>query len=980
MGINIIEQRSGDSLIEYEMSSFIKENNDVGGSKDDFEIMQLLGKGGFSEVLKVKSKKNFGIYAMKKVDLGEFFKKYPDKEYQKYYENEKLLLNKLSHPNIIKCYNIFEENKKYVYFIMEFMNNGDLESYHEGIRELDLYIPEDKLWDIYYKCLCGLDYLHKEHIIHRDIKLPNLFLDDQFNVKIGDFNISAVEEEKYARKISEKEEQIQDLVNNYTQLGTKGYKAPEIENNLEYGSPVDIYAMGITFYILCYGCHPTKITKKKNRPVSKELNDFIFKMLNYDPKNRPTSREAMLTAKKFFIKTYVKNTSIKSAIYCFLNFSNFVNFFKDNQKPQPNKKISNLVFNIIQSIGNNDNEKVENDLYDLRKCLENIGLDSKSDKLEISLANSIIYFIIGLNTELNEKNKAVNLPNEDLKILSKNHEFNPGTEEYNFKLINNTYNKKILSFISKNFFSFIKTVRTCYGCRNSKCSFSKLYFIPINVNILIQKNNNLIDINIKNGIECLKNTMANIDIKKGKKCKICNKVSQFQETKSFYHTAKNLIILLDRGENFENKTFINFDENLYLNQSEIERYNHLYYQLTGIIEKVGEEYISFVKKNNIWTSNKGEQFNFENVKKVGLVVALFYYSEDKNLILKFSENIQNPSVNNNNNFNINNPGQFNNFQTINQQNNNQNNQFFVQNSSNQPNNNQFFSQNQSFNNQPNNNQSFSQNQPFNNQQNNIQSFPQNQSFNNQQNNNQFFRQNSPNNNQFFEQNSPINNQINNQFIVQNSPINNRPNNINNSNFGQNQNFDFNNRNLNQNQSFNNQMNNSNQNNSNNNYQNNRPFLNNAPFNTNGQNNNMMNNNIGSFNINNSGSFNNNINNSNNSFNNSNGSFNNSNSNSFNFQNNNASLNNNINNLGNQMGNMNINNNFSNVNREMLFNQNQNNFANQNINQNRPNLNNNIMLNNNQNKYQFPNSGNNFMNNNNNNNGNMWNNNFGSNFN
>jgi serine/threonine protein kinase len=148
MGINIIEQRSGESLIEYEMSSFIKENNDVGGSKDDFEIMQLLGKGGFSEVLKVKSKKNFGIYAMKKVDLDEFYKKYPDKEYQKYYENEKLLLTKLSHPNIIKCYNIFEENKKYVYFIMEFMNNGDLESYHEGIRELDLYIPEDKLWDI----------------------------------------------------------------------------------------------------------------------------------------------------------------------------------------------------------------------------------------------------------------------------------------------------------------------------------------------------------------------------------------------------------------------------------------------------------------------------------------------------------------------------------------------------------------------------------------------------------------------------------------------------------------------------------------------------------------------------------------------------------------------------------------------------------------------------------------------------------------
>ena len=113
MGIKMIRLKNGEPLIEYEIPNFIKKNNEVGDSSENFEIMQLLGKGGFSEVLKVKSKKNFGIYAMKKVDLDEFYKKYPDKEYQKYYENEKLLLNKLSHPNIIKCYNIFEENKKY---------------------------------------------------------------------------------------------------------------------------------------------------------------------------------------------------------------------------------------------------------------------------------------------------------------------------------------------------------------------------------------------------------------------------------------------------------------------------------------------------------------------------------------------------------------------------------------------------------------------------------------------------------------------------------------------------------------------------------------------------------------------------------------------------------------------------------------------------------------------------------------------------
>ena len=99
MGIDIIEGNNEESLIEYKFPDFINKDNDMGNKSDDFEILQVLGRGTFSQVLKVKSKKNFGIYAMKKIDKEKITKKYKDK---KYYKNEVFIVKQLSHPYVIK--------------------------------------------------------------------------------------------------------------------------------------------------------------------------------------------------------------------------------------------------------------------------------------------------------------------------------------------------------------------------------------------------------------------------------------------------------------------------------------------------------------------------------------------------------------------------------------------------------------------------------------------------------------------------------------------------------------------------------------------------------------------------------------------------------------------------------------------------------------------------------------------------------------
>ena len=940
----MIEQKNGESIIEYELPNFIKDNNDAGDSSDDYVIMQVLGVGGFSEVLKVRSKKNFGIYAMKKVNLVKFFKKYPDPEFQKYYENEILLLQNLDHPNIIKCYNIFKEDH-YLFFIMEFMNNGDLESYYKAIKSLNLDIPEDKLWDIYYKCLCGLDYIHKRNVIHRDIKLPNLFLDDKLNVKIGDFNVSAVTTEEEAKKFTDDKSQAQNLKLGYTILGTFGYQAPELLRNLKYGKPVDIYAMGITFYQLCYGRHPND-NKKDLRIAPEDIKNFINKMIDKNPKKRPTSNEALMEAKKYFIKTYVKNTSIESAFNCFNNFENLVQFFSDNAAVNiifnVGKEISKKVFSLIQSMKTNNIEQIQSELYDLRKSLENEGLDIKSDNIEISLGNFLTYFLRKLNTELNEINLLQNnkkVSDQEkirrCKILSKNYDFSPNTEEENFIKIINTYNKKILSLISRNFFSFVKITRTCYQCGTSRCSFSKLYFIPINVNIMTKRFGNYHDINLKNAFDCLKETVVNIDTQKGKVCKQCNTKSIFKETKNFYHSAKNLIFIFDRGENFENKAFINFDENLILTKSEVERYNQVNYQLIGMISYVKGEYISFVNKNNIWISSKGKQINFYEAKKYGLVVALFYYSTDDILILESTEELVDNGIMDDNLNNINNIDNFVSNNTNHLSNNNQE-LYFGQTFN--------INNNISQKNVQKNNGMNDINQPF--HLNNGQNISGGQI----NNNSQFYNINQFNNNngQFKNNNGQVNN---------NDPFNNYNNQFNNNNGQSNNNGQLNNYNS-QFNNYNGISNNNGQLNNNGQFNNNKfQFTNNQNFNNNGQfNNNYSFNNYESFN-NNNGQFTNNgqfinnnnyqfINNNNNQFNNNNKLNNNGQFNNNKFNNNNGQFNNNT--LNNSSGLINYDGQLCN-NGQKIYN---NNNSNNNLNNNRMNnngtiQNNPVNINNNQ---------------------------------
>ena len=193
----------------------------------------------------------------------------------------KILKNVLGHPNIIKLLEVFE-NDKYVFFVMEYASNGDLLDY---LKKKTILNENDAKF-IFIQICSGLKSIHKKNIIHRDIKLDNILLDNNYKCKICDFGVS---------RVMKKEEYITE------QCGTPAYLAPEIIRDLGYKNlKADIWSLGILLYSIVTGNMPFKANsidslQKKilkgnfdfgDSQISNDCQDLVKKMLVVDPFKR----------------------------------------------------------------------------------------------------------------------------------------------------------------------------------------------------------------------------------------------------------------------------------------------------------------------------------------------------------------------------------------------------------------------------------------------------------------------------------------------------------------------------------------------------------------------------------------------------------------------------------------------------------------------------------------------------------------------
>lgn len=145
-------------------------------------------------------------------------------------------MNKINHPNIMHLYDYFETDNNY-YLVINYCNKGDLESYlrKKKIRFLD----EEEATEVLRQIMNGFIELRKYKVMHRDLKLSNIFLHND-KIVIGDFGLA-----KTGKEMSG------------TKLGTPLMMAPElIEGTREYSSKTDLWSIGILFYQLLFGNVP----------------------------------------------------------------------------------------------------------------------------------------------------------------------------------------------------------------------------------------------------------------------------------------------------------------------------------------------------------------------------------------------------------------------------------------------------------------------------------------------------------------------------------------------------------------------------------------------------------------------------------------------------------------------------------------------------------------------------------------------------
>ncbi|XP_051763080.1 serine/threonine-protein kinase SIK2-like [Ctenopharyngodon idella] len=240
-----------------------------------YEIIKTLGKGNFAVVKLARHKVTKTEVAIKIIDKTRL-----DESDLEKINREVQIMKLLKHPNIIKLYQVME-TKDMLYIVTEYAKNGEMFDYLTSVGHLSEAEARSKFWQL----LDAVEYCHKHHIVHRDLKAENLLLDSNMNIKLADFGFGNF----YlpGKSLS-------------TWCGSPPYAAPEVFEGKEYeGPPLDIWSLGVLLYVLVCGTLPfdgttllalrRRVTDGRFRVpffMSQGCESLIRRMLAVDPAKR----------------------------------------------------------------------------------------------------------------------------------------------------------------------------------------------------------------------------------------------------------------------------------------------------------------------------------------------------------------------------------------------------------------------------------------------------------------------------------------------------------------------------------------------------------------------------------------------------------------------------------------------------------------------------------------------------------------------
>ncbi|ONI03914.1 hypothetical protein PRUPE_6G290700 [Prunus persica] len=250
-----------------------------------YELGRLLGRGAFAKVYHARNVDTGQSVAIKAVSKQKVLKG----GFTAHVKREISIMRRLRHPHIVKLYEVLATKTK-IYFIMEFAKGGELFAKISKGR-----FSEDLSRRYFQQLISAIGYCHSRGVFHRDLKPENLLLDENWNLKVSDFGLSAVTEQVRPDGLL------------HTLCGTPAYVAPEILGKKGYeGAKVDIWSCGIILFVLNSGYLPfndqnlmvmyRKIYKgdfRFPRWTSPDLRRLISSLLDTNPETRITVDEIL---------------------------------------------------------------------------------------------------------------------------------------------------------------------------------------------------------------------------------------------------------------------------------------------------------------------------------------------------------------------------------------------------------------------------------------------------------------------------------------------------------------------------------------------------------------------------------------------------------------------------------------------------------------------------------------------------------------
>uniref|UniRef100_A0A9J7XN15 Protein kinase containing Z-DNA binding domains n=1 Tax=Cyprinus carpio carpio TaxID=630221 RepID=A0A9J7XN15_CYPCA len=295
---------------EWSEGSFSQESDSClqdgkpGSHSELFEMITELGDGGYGCVYKVKHKIDGKIYALKKVILTRKA------------DSEVKALAQLEHPNIVRYItswhgpNIWTSNQQrnqvsnsrtYLFIQMEFCEGGTLTDWIQARNHMEKQRTTAEIHKIFSEIITGVEFIHANNLIHRDLKPDNILFGADGKVKIGDFGLVAAQTDQNG-----------DPIERSKRKGTPPYMSPEQENKKNYDEKTDIFPLGLIWFEMLWkistGMERVKLwSDLRNQRFPEGFSDkysaestFIMKMLSYSPEDRPHAKDIKGDLQTFF--------------------------------------------------------------------------------------------------------------------------------------------------------------------------------------------------------------------------------------------------------------------------------------------------------------------------------------------------------------------------------------------------------------------------------------------------------------------------------------------------------------------------------------------------------------------------------------------------------------------------------------------------------------------------------------------------------